>query len=118
MRRGVFLRLLLAFLPVIAVATLTFGFVVHSAWQRSLQAEIERSLLARAQLFAQQLQAGQGGQSLPRFVHDSAAAANARITVIDGSGKVLADSQADPDSMENHAARPRVPLPPCTARPA
>lgn len=37
----------------------------------------------------------QGGQSI-------------RITLIDESGKVLGDSEADPATMENHAARPEV----------
>jgi hypothetical protein len=34
-----------------------------------------------------------------------AQAATARVTVIDPTGKVLADSEADPSSMENHAQR-------------
>ena len=35
-----------------------------------------------------------------------AQAAGARATIIDAQGKVLADSEADAASMENHAARP------------
>jgi len=36
------------------------------------------------------------------------AASGARITVISAEGRVLADSQADAESTENHAARPEV----------
>jgi two-component system phosphate regulon sensor histidine kinase PhoR len=36
------------------------------------------------------------------------AASGARITVITAEGRVLADSQADAESMENHAGRPEV----------
>ncbi|HUI52811.1 MAG TPA: ATP-binding protein, partial [Terriglobales bacterium] len=36
------------------------------------------------------------------------AASGARITVITAGGRVLADSQADAESMENHAGRPEV----------
>jgi len=36
------------------------------------------------------------------------AASGARITVITAEGRVLADSQADADSMENHGGRPEV----------
>ena len=36
------------------------------------------------------------------------AASNARITVITADGLVLADSQSDPQTMENHAGRPEV----------
>ena len=33
-------------------------------------------------------------------------ALDARVTVVDGGGVVLADSRHDPETMENHAARP------------
>jgi len=36
------------------------------------------------------------------------AASSARVTVIAADGRVLADSQADPQTMENHANRPEV----------
>ena len=36
------------------------------------------------------------------------AASGARVTVITESGKVLADSQSDPQTMENHAGRPEI----------
>ena len=36
------------------------------------------------------------------------AASGARVTVITASGQVLADSQSDPQTMENHATRPEV----------
>jgi two-component system phosphate regulon sensor histidine kinase PhoR len=36
------------------------------------------------------------------------AASGARVTVIAADGRVLGDSQADPESMENHANRPEV----------
>src|SRR5271157_2220762 len=37
---------------------------------------------------------------------EEAQAAGARATVIDASGKVLADSESNPATMENHAGRP------------
>ena len=36
------------------------------------------------------------------------AASGARVTVIASNGRVLADSQSDPETMENHAERPEV----------
>src|SRR5260370_7710919 len=36
------------------------------------------------------------------------AASNARVTVITSDGQVLADSQSDPQTMENHAGRPEI----------
>jgi two-component system phosphate regulon sensor histidine kinase PhoR len=40
-----------------------------------------------------------------RRIHDQS---DLRITIIDPSGRVLADSNADPHSMDNHAGRPEV----------
>ncbi len=50
----------------------------------------------------------QTGDDLEGIVAAQAAAIDARITVIDGDGVVLADSHADPASMANHADRPEV----------
>jgi two-component system phosphate regulon sensor histidine kinase PhoR len=36
------------------------------------------------------------------------AASNVRVTVIASNGQVLADSQSDPQTMENHAGRPEI----------
>jgi len=36
------------------------------------------------------------------------AASGARVTVIASNGQVLADSQSDPETMENHAGRPEI----------
>ena len=36
------------------------------------------------------------------------AASGVRVTVITADGRVLADSQSDPQTMENHAARPEI----------
>ena len=41
-----------------------------------------------------------------QITNQAAQSAGARATVIDNSGKVLADSEADPATMENHATRP------------
>ncbi len=48
------------------------------------------------------------GSPLGEVVAEQARAIDARITVIDASGLVLADSTTDPATMENHATRPEV----------
>ncbi len=49
----------------------------------------------------------QDSASLQSWVSQMAAS-GARITVITSSGLVLADSQSDPQTMENHAGRPEI----------
>ncbi|MBN1628526.1 MAG: HAMP domain-containing protein, partial [Thermoleophilia bacterium] len=46
--------------------------------------------------------------ALQRLTLSVGTAADARFTVIDSAGRVLADSQADPATLENHADRPEV----------
>jgi two-component system, OmpR family, phosphate regulon sensor histidine kinase PhoR len=105
MRRGVFLKLMMAFLCVIAAATVTMDFSVRPAWEASLRQEIERAMVQKTQLFAHRVEIDKS-HPLQQLVNEEAKAGDVRATVIDASGKVLADSQADAETMENHAARP------------
>jgi two-component system phosphate regulon sensor histidine kinase PhoR len=79
--------------------------LIQRAWEGMLRSEIESSLREKTLLFAQQV-ANTPRDSLPPIARQAAKEANERATVIDSSGKVLADSEADPATMENHAGRP------------
>ena len=105
MKRGVFVRLMAAFLLVIAAATLTVEFTVRRAWVQSLREEIVRDLTDKTKLFALRVRANRN-EPLKQLVAEEAAAGNVRATIIDSSGKVMADSEADSETMENHATRP------------
>jgi two-component system phosphate regulon sensor histidine kinase PhoR len=118
-RNRIFLKLLAAFVLVIAAATVTFDFSVHHAWKDSLLQQIELNLRQKTQMFVNhvnsvgalslldQKQTGGAEQvaRLQRIVVEDGRAAGARATIIDSHGKVWADSEADPASMENHAQR-------------
>lgn len=105
MRNRIFFKLLAAFLVVIVAAAVTFDFMVGAAWQSSLRAEIERNLTQKTQLLAHRVETDQN-HSLAEIAAQEAQAAGARATIVDSGGKVLADSEANPAGMENHAARP------------
>jgi two-component system phosphate regulon sensor histidine kinase PhoR len=49
-----------------------------------------------------------GTAAASHFARSVSAALQARITLIDADGTVLADSEADPATMENHLTRPEV----------
>ncbi len=107
MRSRIFIKLLGAFLVVIVTATLTLDVTIRRAWEGSLQGELEKALLEKTRLFA--LQVESGASTPPQQIAAQVArAAQARATIIERSGKVIADSEADPATMENHAARPEV----------
>lgn len=105
MKNRIFFKLLAAFLVVIAATAVTFDFMLGSAWEASVRAEIERNLTQKTLLFAHRVETDRS-RSLQDVVAQEAQAAGARATVIDASGKVLADSELNPANMENHANRP------------
>jgi two-component system phosphate regulon sensor histidine kinase PhoR len=104
-RSRIFLKLFLAALLIIAVCTFTLDVLIRHAWEGMLRSEIETSLRQETQMFASRI-AGSPPASLSEITVQAARAADARITVIDSTGKVLADSEAAPATMENHATRP------------
>jgi len=104
-RSRIFLKLFFAALLIIAVCTLTLDVLIRHAWEGMLRSEIETSLREKTQMFASRLESSPPA-TLSDITMQAARAADARVTVIDSSGKVLADSDADPAKMENHATRP------------
>jgi two-component system phosphate regulon sensor histidine kinase PhoR len=104
-KNRIFLKLFAASLVVIAACMLTMDLLVQKAWERMLRNEIESSMREKTLLFASRV-AGAPRDSLRQIAKETAGQANERATVIDSDGKVLADSEADPDTMENHAGRP------------
>ena len=94
-----------AFVVVILAAAVIFDLMIGGAWQASLRAEIERNLTQKAQLLAHRVETDRT-HSLSNIAAQEGQSAGARVTIIDPTGKVLADSEANPASMENHATRP------------
>ncbi len=105
MRSRIFFKLLAAFLLVILAAALTFDLLIGGAWQSSLRAEIERTLAQKTHLLADRVETDRS-HSLAEIAAQEALAAGARVTIIDPTGTVLADSEGQADAMENHATRP------------
>jgi len=104
-KNRIFFKLLAAFLIAVASTAITLDYVLGSAWEHSLRAEIERNLAQKTLLFAHRVEIDHT-YSLAEIAAQEAQSAGARATIIDASGRVLADSEANPASMENHAKRP------------
>jgi two-component system, OmpR family, phosphate regulon sensor histidine kinase PhoR len=92
------------FVLVIATATITLDITVRRSWERTLREQIERSLVQKARMLANRIETDRT-HNVQDIASQEAQAAGARVTIIDPTGKVLADSEADPSSMENHAQR-------------
>ncbi|HTS10207.1 MAG TPA: ATP-binding protein [Candidatus Eisenbacteria bacterium] len=104
MKNRIFFKLLTVFLLVIAATAFILDLMIGGAWEASLRAEIERNLTQKTLLFAHRVEIDRT-HSLVEIASQEGQAAGARATVIDASGKVLADSESNPATMENHATR-------------
>ena len=107
MRNRIFLKALLAFITVIAVATLTLDIAIRRVWENSLRNDLEHSLTQHARGFALRIE-NDHQHTLQQMAADEAVITDARATIIARDGRVLADSEADASSMENHGQRPEV----------
>jgi two-component system, OmpR family, phosphate regulon sensor histidine kinase PhoR len=106
-RNRIFLKAMGAFVAVIAAATLTLDISIRHTWENALRTDIERILAQNAQGFALRVQNDQQ-HSLQQMATEEARITETRVTIIARDGVVLADSEADPKTMENHAGRPEV----------
>lgn len=85
---------------VLAITWVTLDRVLEADSLRSLKASLESQALGLGESLS-----GTPSQDTVRSIGSDA---GVRVTFITSSGEVLADSEADPGAMENHADRPEV----------
>jgi two-component system, OmpR family, phosphate regulon sensor histidine kinase PhoR len=104
--KRVFLKLFFLIIVVVGVSTATLDLSVRRYWEASLRNETAQNLKDKVRMFATRADHEIRRASFQQLANEEAAGARARATIIDKSGKVLADSEANPSEMENHATRP------------
>jgi hypothetical protein len=97
LRSRIFFKLMFVFLLVIGATAITLDLAARRLWEGTLRAEIERNLKQKTLLFAHRVEIDRS-YSLVDIAAQEGQAAGARATIIDPTGKVLADSEADPAS--------------------
>jgi two-component system phosphate regulon sensor histidine kinase PhoR len=102
-KNRIFFKLLAVFLIIIAATAAILDVMLSGAWEASLRSEIERNLTQKTLLFAHRVETDRTTHSLADIAAQEGQAAGARATIIDASGKVLADSESNPAIMENSA---------------
>ncbi len=115
MRRNLFTKLALAFFALLLSVLLAVDFFADRALRRDYQRTGFEQLLAIAliaqsnppQFTALPPEKPEEIAALQLWIKQIAAS-GARVTVVTADGLVLADSQSDPQTMENHAGRPEI----------
>ena len=114
MRRNLFWKLALTFFALLLSALVAVDFFAERALHRDSEratfeqlATIARFARARPVEFPSLSAQPENLEGLNRWAAEIGSG-GVRVTVIRGDGQVLADSEADPRSMENHADRPEV----------
>lgn len=111
MKKTLFLRIFAGYAAIAAVLVLGVELFappamrVHHIRERS-DALKHMAVLLEAQIVP--FLTGSGSGDLAGLVGSYGRAAETRITVIDGEGNVLADSEREPRDMENHFFRPEI----------
>jgi two-component system, OmpR family, phosphate regulon sensor histidine kinase PhoR len=99
----IFLKLILTVTCVLAVALVVADVLTSRVAEQSYIDTLRRELTERSRTLALQPEA-----DLRSAVREYARAGQARVTLVAPDGAVLADSDADPDRMENHRGRPEL----------
>jgi two-component system, OmpR family, phosphate regulon sensor histidine kinase PhoR len=100
----ILLKILVAIAALLAVALYATEYLVSRVAASGYSENLRRDLEDKAKLLV-------SAESLSGNVTDVkslAAIGHARITIVDRSGKVVADSSSDPKLMENHRNRPEI----------
>jgi two-component system phosphate regulon sensor histidine kinase PhoR len=105
-------KLFLSYLLVALVAVGSLGLYLSHEIDRHYVASLEDGLRAQAALIGDELGADLARPGSVTDMREAAAraakSAGIRVTLIAPSGVVLADSEHNPGTMENHASRPEV----------
>jgi two-component system phosphate regulon sensor histidine kinase PhoR len=111
MKRSIFWRTFGGYIAVGLLTVLLFAFYTFSTLRERSAAGLAQRLESTARAAAVGIRAlaatGSPGE-LAAQVRELGHQTGMRFTVIDGSGIVLADSEADPAAMENHRLRPEI----------
>jgi two-component system phosphate regulon sensor histidine kinase PhoR len=99
----IFLKLILTVTLVLAVALLAADILTSRVAEQNYIDTLRRELAERCHTLLLTPEAG-----IRSAVHEYARAGQARVTLVAPDGTVLADSDADPDRMENHRGRQEI----------
>jgi len=111
MKKTIFSKIFLGYFLIaisLSVAVIIISFRVLKDNYIKLSASNLINISAALERDVRQMAVSGKKRELEKFVKSTAKKINTRITVIDGKGVVVADSEEDPLRMGNHIARPEI----------
>ena len=101
-----FLKLFFPFLLIVLIPLLAFSWYAGFSMRQFYLEQTAMNLKARANLLKEQVTHDlptEDGKKIDLLCKRAGTASGTRITVIHLSGRVLGDSERNPDEMENHS---------------
>lgn len=105
MTTRIFFKLILTFVGLLAITALGIQYLVTRVTERDYLRELERGLQDQARLAELSIRSLEPSE-VDRTIAEIKARVGVRVTLIRRDGDVIADSDAEPAAMENHATRP------------
>ena len=106
-RRPLFIQLFYSYVPIIIIALIVLVFFINQITRDFYYRHVKEDLYDRAILTSKLIILHkEGSQSFQELVKTSGKETNMRITIVDKSGVVVADSDEQPSLMDNHLNRP------------
>lgn len=107
MKRVLFRKILISYLIIAPILFVALELYLSNAIKSNYISKLRENLIIQSHLIAEQIPAA-FTHNLDDFCKKYKEKTDARVTVIDSTGRVLGDSDELPEKMENHADRPEI----------
>ncbi|MGD0022718.1 MAG: ATP-binding protein [Smithellaceae bacterium] len=103
MKRNLFLKILFSYLVIVSLSFFVLDLLIKDEIKKVMTSKIEAELLTYAELINLN-----SAQKISEQFRQIARITGSRVTLVDAQGKVLADSEKDVATMEDHFNRPEL----------
>jgi two-component system, OmpR family, phosphate regulon sensor histidine kinase PhoR len=102
-KRNLFLKIFFSYLFIVFLSFFVLNFLIKDEIKKVLTAKIEAELLTYAELIDLS-----SAREMSEQLKQIARISGSRVTLVDGQGRVFADSEKNIDELENHFSRPEL----------
>ncbi|HEY3250314.1 MAG TPA: ATP-binding protein [Ignavibacteria bacterium] len=107
-RKNIFWKIFSLFTILTIIPLIIFAIYIYNSFKNTYFDNYIEVLISYTRLIKEKIESDSAGLNYTGLASEYDKITGARVTIVDTSGKVLADSRHDPSTMENHANRPEV----------